>query len=134
MNLTIFEMILLAISIAIIVILLFGETPAKAQVFPPYVEGPNVQEFPAKMRCMPPQDFKVLLNTKGLHIIALEAQQDESTKTIFTNEIGSVLVANLSKDGRACIIDIMNMADFSNEFHFSAPKPQQAPKGNEHDQ
>lgn len=134
MNLTIFEWILLIISIVMIAILLLGGAEeAKAQVFPPFIEGPNVQEFPAKVRCMPPADFKNLLNTKGLHIIALEAQQDETTKVILTNDIGSILVANLNKE-RACVLDIMNMADFSDEFHFSQPKPRQAPKGNDHGQ
>lgn len=96
---------------------------AIAQMAPPFMMGDGVFAKPSEVRCMNDNIFSDVLSAKKFHIAAM-VEQTEVTKVIFVNPDGVILVANITKFGQSCVLDILENAFFSSEWSVSR-KPEE---------
>jgi hypothetical protein len=88
---------------------------AIAQMAPPFMMGEGVFAKPFEVRCMNDDIFSNVLTSKKFHIAAM-VEQEELTKVIFVNPDGVIIVANITKFGQSCVLDILENAYFSSEW------------------
>lgn len=88
---------------------------AFAQMAPPFMMGDGAFAKPIEIRCMNDEIFAQVLTGKKFHIAAM-MEQTEVTKVIFVNPDGVIIVANITKFGQSCILDILDNAFFSSEW------------------
>lgn len=121
-------------SVICAVLLFFWTLPVHAQMVGPYLNSEKSYAQPTSVRCLSHKDFSEVLKSKGLRIIIVGNEnsqapaETQANKAIFANDDGSVVVANIFPDGRACVLDIIDNAAFSEEFTWKKPEKPTVPK------